>query len=400
VAWSHAGSEPIGLIAQLLEQRRRLGSDIKVLLYGVSYSGILRPEHADVLSFTSIGGLGTLAALAHGGCLDILPCRYSDLPRLVSSGVAAADVYMTVGSLPDEDGAISIGPTVALARDLLDAARTKIVEINPHVPYVGGDATVPLATFDAAVFSDRPLVSPPPPRAASPAVDAICAKVAKLIPDGATIQLGIGSIGQRLPQHLNGHRDLGVHSAVISDGIAELIQKGVATGKRKEVDNGLAVGGECLGSAALYDFVNRNEWVELRRASYVLSEDVLGSFDRLVSVNSALQIDLTGQVNAETRNGIHIGAVGGQVDFVRAAARAPHGVSIIALPSTTSSGQSRIVRRLDSGVVTTPRSEVGMIVTEHGIADLRGRPLGERTRMLIDIAHPDHRAELVAGATG
>jgi acyl-CoA hydrolase len=173
----------------------------------------------------------------------------------------------------------------------------------------------------------------------------------------------------------------------------ELMRCGVADGSRKEIDRGIAVGGELIGTAELYRFADHNPQLRLQRSARVLDPAVLGSFDRLVSVNSALQVDLTGQVNAEIMGAVHVGAVGGSVDFVRAAARARHGRSIIALPSTAR-GLSRIVPRLDAGVVTTARCEVDTVVTEFGRAELRGLPVGERARALTAIAHPDHRETL------
>ncbi len=395
IAWSHAGGEPRGLVAQLLKQRHDLGGRVGVFLTGVSFSEALQPEHADVIDFTSIGGIGTHHRLARAGCLDVLPCRYSDLPSLISSGRVRIDVALFSGSLPDADGRVSLGPTLSIGRDVLAAARVAILEINPDIPYVMGDTRVDLSDFAAVTWSEEPPVVAPADRApASPIVEQVCRNVAELVPDGCTLQLGFGSIGRELPRHLADRRDLGIHSAILTDELVDLIDSGVATGKAKERDVGIAVAGELLGTERLYRFADANPGVELRRTSYLLDEEVLGGFDSLVSVNSALEVDLTGQVNAESRAGVHVGAVGGQVDFVRAGARSPRGAAVIALASTGSSGRSRIVPTLDRGVVTTARSEVEFVVTEHGIADLRGRSIAERSQSLVRIAHPDHRAEL------
>ncbi|HEY1973309.1 MAG TPA: acetyl-CoA hydrolase/transferase C-terminal domain-containing protein [Pseudonocardia sp.] len=397
VAWSHAGAEPRGVLAQLLDQRHKLGG-INAFLTGVSFGGALSPEHADVIGFRGIGGLGTHRALANAGVLDVLPCRYADLPRLIDDGTVRVDVVVVAGSLPDADGRLSLGPTVAVSHELLARARTTIVEINPNIPFVLGDTLVPIDAFDRIVYSELdPVVMPTPP-APTEGTRRICELIAELVPDGATTQMGIGSIAQGLPACLARHRHLGVHSAILTDGVMELIRSGVVDGSGKERDQGLAVGGELIGSSRLYEFAGRNPAIALHRSSDLLAEATLGSFDRLISINSALQVDLTGQVNAEAMGAVPVGAVGGQVDFVRGAARSRLGRSVIALPATTSAGVSRIVPRLDSGVVTTARSEVDRIVTEYGVAELRGATLSERARALIAIADPAHRAALRAAS--
>ena len=392
VCWSHAGAEPSSVIAQLLAQRHELGG-INVLLTGVSYGAALGPEHADAIRFYGIGGLGTHRALTEARALDVLPCRFSDLPQMVDEGLVRAEVMIVAVSPPDAEGRVSLGPTVALSHELLAHARVTIAEVNPHIPYVLGDTLVPLDQFDVVVRSDRPAVVMPEPAPAGDRAKRICATIAELVPDGATLQLGIGSIANTLPGFLRDHRRLGVHSAILTDGIMELMRVGVADGSCKEIDLGIAVGGELIGTAELYRFADNNPHMQLQRSARVLAPAVLGAFDRLVSVNGALQVDLTGQVNAEVMGDVHVGAVGGSVDFVRAAARAPHGRSIIALPSTAR-GLSRIVPRLDAGVVTTARCEVDTVVTEFGRAELRGLPVSERARALVAIAHPDHREAL------
>lgn len=397
VAWTHAGGEPQSLVAQLLDQRHQLGGQIGVFLTGVSFSQVLQPEHADVIRFTSIGGIGTHQRLARAGCLEVLPCRYSDLPGLIAGNRVRIDVGLFSGSLPDVDGKISLGPTMAVARDILEKARVAIVEINPNVPHVLGDTIVDLSEFDAVTWSEERLVAAPvSSKRLSVEAEQVCRNVAALVPDGSTLQVGFGSVGRALPSFLTSRRDLGLHSAILTDELADLIESGVANGKAKELDAGLATAGELLGTERLYRFADRNPGVALRRTAYLLGEDVLSRFESLVSVNGALEVDLTGQVNAESRHGVHVGAVGGSVDFVRAAARAPNGTSIIALLSTTSSHRSRIVPTLDHGVVTTARSEVELVVTEYGAADLRGRSLRDRADALIQIAHPDHRPSLSA----
>jgi acyl-CoA hydrolase len=399
IVWSHSGAEPTSLMTQLMEQRHQLGGPITVFLTGVSFSTTITPAHADVVRFVSIGGLGTHRRFAEAGCLDVLPCRYADLPAMIRRGQVRVDVAMVLGTAPGPDGLVSLGPTVAVSREALRAARVRYLEVNPNVPYVGGDALVPIDDFDVVISSAAPLVAMPDVAAGEPSARTrrICEHIAAEIRDGATIQLGIGSVGMSLPRFLGDRRDLGIHSAILTDPLVELMRAGVATGTRKPRDRGIAVAGELCGSTALYRYVDRNETVALRASASLLDPTVLAGFDHLVSINSALQVDLSGQVNAETLNGLHVGAVGGQVDFVRAAASAEDGMSMIALPATAGA-RSRIVPVLDDGVVTTARCEVDAVVTEYGVARLRGATISERVRALVSVAHPDHRADLLARA--
>jgi acyl-CoA hydrolase len=399
VAWSHAGGEPRSLVSQLITQRHSFGGRITVFLSGASFSHALKPEHADMIRFVSVGGFGTHSRLAEAGCLDVIPCRFSDLPDLIASDRVGIDVAMFSGSLPDAAGLVSLGPTVAINHELMAAARVSLLEINPNVPYVLGDTLIDVGYFDAVIVSDGPLVTAPRARTRRlAATEALCENVAALVPDRSTMQVGLGSVGQALPRFLAARRDIGIHSPIMTDELAELVESGVINGAAKERDRGIAVTGELLGTEYLYRFADRNPKLMLRSTSYLLSEEVLTGFRALVSVNGALQVDLTGQVNAESRGGVHVGAVGGAGDFIRAAARSTDGASIIALQSTTSNHQSRIVDSLDNGVVSTPRSEVEFVVTEYGVADLRGRPISERAEALAAIAHPDHRPMLSGAA--
>jgi acyl-CoA hydrolase len=350
-----------------------------------------------MIRFVSVGGFGTHSRLAEAGCLDVIPCRFSDLPDLIASDRVGIDVAMFSGSVPDADGLVSLGPTIAISHEMMAAARVSLLEVNPNVPYVLGDTLVDVGHFDAVIVSEGPLVTAPRAKTrVSAAAKALCENVASLVPDRSTLQVGLGSVGQALPRFLAARKDIGIHSSIMTDQLAELVESGVVNGAAKERDRGIAVTGELLGTEQLYRFAARNPKVMLRRTSYLLSEEVLTGFRALVSVNGALQVDLTGQVNAESRGGVHVGAVGGAVDFIRAAARSTAGASIIALQSTTSNHQSRIVDSLDNGVVSTPRSEVEFVVTEYGVADLRGRPIAERAEALAAIAHPDHRRMLSA----
>jgi len=243
-----------------------------------------------------------------------------------------------------------------------------------------------------------PAAEPPlelPARSAGPIERAIADHVARLIPDQATIELGLGAIPETVTHALGGKRGLGVHSGTIGDGIADLMEAGIVDNRHKEIDPGITVATMLMGTRRLYRFADRNQSIRIRATSYTHDALVLGNF-RHFAINGALEVDLTGQVNAETAAGRHIGLVGGQMDFVRAANRAPEGRSVVALQSTNRDRtRSRIVARLADGVVTTPRAEADVVVTEYGIAELRGRTLAERARALIAVADPSFRSELV-----
>ena len=295
---------------------------------------------------------------------------------------------------PDDAGLYNAGLGIEHLHAALDRARLVIAQVNPKLPWTHGDTVVAPSAIDLLVpAAARPLELPARP--AGPIERAIAEHVSRLIPDRATIELGLGAIPEAVTGALSQKRGLGIHSGAVGDGIANLMEAGVVDNRHKEIDNGVTVATMLMGSSRIYGFAHRNPALQIRATTYTHDAGVLGNFRRFVAINGALEVDLTGQVNAETAGGRHIGLVGGQMDFVRAANRAPEGRSIIALQSTNRDrSRSRIVARLADGVVTTPRAEADVIVTEHGIAELRGRTLAERARALITIADPAFRAEL------
>jgi acyl-CoA hydrolase len=238
-----------------------------------------------------------------------------------------------------------------------------------------------------------------PPRPPDAVERAVAETVARLVPDRATLQLGIGGIPDALPGALRDKRGLGLHCGIIGDGAVDLVEAGIVDNRHKEIDPGMTVAMMLVGTERLYRWADRNPRLSVRRPSYTHDAATLAQLRRLIAINSAIEIDLTGQVNAETVDGRHLGFVGGQVDYARAALRAPEGRSILALPSTTRDGKrSRIVARLADGVVTTARSDADTVVTEHGIAELAGLTVAERARALIAIAAPAFRAPLAAAS--
>lgn len=384
ILWGQVTGEPPSLVEALVEQRAALGG-VTVFL-GTGLARVLRPEHADHITMRGLGGLGTFRALASAGVLEVLPIHGGQVHRMVAEGRIRCDVALLLLPPADDAGTHSMGACLDYMDAALAQARTVIAEISPHVPDTGGHARIPAARLDAVLHSTRtPHLLPP---AVPSAVErAIGAHIAALIPDGATIQTGLGALPEAVLAALRHHRDLGLHSGILGDGAMALMQAGVLTNARKPVDAGISVTTTLVGSAELHRFAHRNPAVALKPSAYTHNEVVLAQFPRFFAINAAAEVDLTGQVNAERIGRNIIGGVGGQADFARAAARSAGGASIIALPATASDGSGRIVARL-SGPVTTPRSDVDVIVTEHGVADLRGASERERARRIRAIAAP------------
>jgi len=384
--WSQTSAEPTPLVHALLDQVDRIGP-VRAFV-GMTWNTRLTTELPENLSVVSYGALGELRALSKAGLLEVIPCNYSALPRLFAQGALPHDVGLVQVSPPDADGLCSLGVGVDYIADALDHTRVLIAEVNHQMPSTIGSTKIPLARFAATVETDRPLlalVSPP----ASQTESTIAALVAGLVEDGDTLQLGVGALPSAVLARLSERNDLGIHSGMISDGVVELIDLGVITGDAKEIDRGVVVTGAALGSSALYERVGELG-IQFRPASYTHSPQTLSQLRRLVSVNSAIEVDLTGQVNAERRHGTYVGAVGGQSDFSRAASLTGRR-SIIALRSRSGS-HSTIVP--STRTVTTSRADVDVVVTEHGIAELRGHGFRERARRLAAIADPEFRAEL------
>jgi acyl-CoA hydrolase len=275
-------------------------------------------------------------------------------------------------------------------------ARVVVAEINEQVPFTCGEV-LPAAAIDYAVPVSRPPVEVPPGRIGE-TDEAIAKHAAAYVGDGSVIQIGVGAVPDAVLRLLRDRRDLGVHSGMLGDGLVDLTEAGVVTNARKPIDRGVSVTGALIGTRRLYGFADRNPQIRMCTTAYTHDAAVLAQLDRLVTINSAIEVDLTGQVNAEQSGPAYLGGTGGQADFARAGARSPGGHALIALPATAKGGTvSRITARL-SGPVTTARSDTDVIVTEFGAAELKGQTLAERTRRLIAIAHPDFREDLAREA--
>lgn len=333
------------------------------------------------------------------GRADYTPVFLSEIPGLIADGTLPVDVALVQVSPPDRHGFCRLGVSVACARAAIDHARIVIAEFNPRVPRTLGNSAVHVSRITAAVEVDRPLP------AAAPALfgdidRAIGEHVASLIPDGATLQAGIGTVPNAVLSALRDHRDLGVHTEMFTDGVIDLIEAGVITNRMKSRFKGRVITSFAMGSQRLYDFVDDNPFVEFHSTGVVNDPVEIRQQAAMVAINSAIQIDITGQVCADSIGERIYSGIGGQMDFVQGALRSPGGKAIIALQSTARAGStSRIVSQLTpgSGVVTT-RGHVQWVVTEYGAVNLRGRSLRERAERLIGIAHPDFRGELRAAA--
>ncbi|WP_433567210.1 acetyl-CoA hydrolase/transferase family protein [Nocardia sp. CA-151230] len=390
VVWGQSCAEPVTLTERLLDQRADLGGI--TCFIGISAAPTVKPEHADHIRFVSYCGTGSNRALAAAGVLEIYPGHYSTLPDLVSR----ADVVLVQCAPPDERGRYSLGLADDYLTAALDGARVVVAEVNDQVPATPGARHLSHSDIDILIRTSRPVAesqAAPP----TPEMSAIGAHVASIVPDGATLQFGIGSVPEAVLGALGVRNDLGIHSGILSDAAVDLIDKGVVTNSRKTTDRGVSVAAVLIGTRKLFEYAHGNSAVSLRPIGYTHDPERLAAQHRFVAINSAIEVDLTGQVNAEVAGGRYVGAVGGGGEFLRAAARSDGGLPIIALPSTAGS-RSRIVDRL-SGPVSIARSDAGIVVTEFGIADLRGLPLPERRERMLAIAHPDHREMLRAVAS-
>ncbi|MCE0761898.1 4-hydroxybutyrate CoA-transferase [Pseudonocardia kujensis] len=390
VWWGQAGAEATPLVDALIDQAGDIGP--MWAFTGLSLNRRLRELPPEV-HLVSYGAMGELRSVAAQGRLDIVPTHYSVLPRLFAERTLPTDVGLVQLSPPGHDGLCSFGFGPDYAGDAVRHTRVLIGEINARMPRTVGTPGIALEDLTAYVETDRAL--PGLPERAPDEVDqAIAAHVAGLVEDGDTVQIGVGSLPTAILDGLTDHADLGFHGGMITDAVVRLVRRGVLTGRRKEIDAGRIVTGSAVGTPGLYDALAELP-VDFRPASYTHNPRVLGRLGRLVAINSALAVDLAGQVGAEVSGGRYLGGVGGQADFSGAAARTG-ALSVIALRSTAG-GRSTVVPALPEAVVTTTRADVDAIVTEHGIAMLRGCPLAQRGQRIAAVAAPEHRDELLRG---
>lgn len=393
----HGGSAaPTPLIEALAQHGRSLEHVIVLHLHTEGPAPHVAPDMVGHIRHRAFFVAKNTREAVNSGRADYIPAFLSDVPRLFDRGMLPLDAALVHVSPPDRHGYCSLGISVDVALSAVRNAKRIIAQVNPQMPRTHGDSFIHSSKIDFAVEVDAPIWEHELPPI-GPVERRIAGHVADLVPDGATIQMGIGAIPAAVGEALYGKRDLGIHSEMFTDVVVDLVERGVVTGARKQLNRGKIVTAFAGGSQRLYKFLHDNPQVEMRPADYTNDTSIIRRFDSMVAINSALEIDLTGQVCADSIGDRLYSGVGGQMDFIRGAALATNGQAIIALPSTASADSvSRIVPALRQGAgVVTTRAHVHTVVTEYGVAQLAGKSLSERARALINIAHPQFREMLL-----
>lgn len=393
---SHAAA-PAQLIDNLIANAKQLHDIEIVQVSTLTDNKWAEPQHQQLFKVNAlfIGGDKVRQAVAEGRA-DYTPCFMSDIPSLFSDGILPLDAALIMVSLADEHGYHSLGVSVDIVSAAAKSAKKVIAQVNPAMPVTYGQAFIHRDQIDAFFYAEEPL-----PELPAPELDAITERIGQyvslLIDDGATIQIGAGKICAAALRYLGNHKDLGVHSELVTDGVMELIKKGVINNRRKTFHQGKTVTSFCVGSKALYDFVDANPHMGFYPSEYVNSPTNIARNDNMIAINSAIEVDLTGQIVSDSIGHLFYSGIGGQVDFSRGASMSNGGKPIIALPSTAKNGTvSRIVPRISDGAgVVTSRGHVHYVVTEFGVASLRGKSIRERSLELIRVAHPKFRQQLL-----
>ncbi|MCC6893649.1 MAG: acetyl-CoA hydrolase/transferase family protein [Anaerolineae bacterium] len=392
-------STPQRFLAALRDRASELRGVEIVQLLDLGAGDYITATMAEHIRINSLFISGKVRQAVNAGMADFTPVFLSDIPHLFTSGRLVLDVAVIHVSPPDAHGYCSYGIEVGVTKSAAESAGIIIAEVNPHMPRTLGDSFIHVSQIDYFIEVDYPLpeVLPEPP---SPVQEKIASYIAELIPDAATLQTGIGGIPDAVLRRLTGHKNLGIHTELFSDGVMQMIEAGVITCASKSLHPGKVVSGFVIGTHELYRYIHDNPVFELHPTEYVNDPFIIAQNERMISINSALEVDLTGQVCADSIGAKFYSGVGGQVDFVRGATRSHGGKSFIALASTAKDNTiSRITATLKLGAgVTTSRNDVHYIVTEFGVADLYGRSISERVQALVNIAHPNFRDELMAYA--
>ncbi len=394
VVFGHAAGEPIALVDELVKQKDRFQNVEIVHMVPLNECEYCLPGMENNFRHNSLfAGSGTRRSI-HEGRSDYTPVFFSEIPRLFRDNILPIDVALIQLSPPDEKGYMSFGVSVDYTMQAAKSAKIVIAEVNKQMPQTQSSC-IHISQIDYIVENEHPIIEIPLPKI-SVVEERIGNQIASLVPDRANLQLGIGGIPDAVLNFLQDKKDLGIHSEMFSDGVVDLYKKGIITNKYNNLNPGKFTATFLMGTKLLYDFADQNPHIDMRPVDYTNNLKIAGNVNTLISINSAIQVDLHGQVCADTIGFKQYSGVGGQVDFVRASSLSPGGKSIIALPSTNKKQSfSRIVVKLDEGAcVTTSRNDVHYIVTEFGIADLRGKTIRQRAEALIKIAHPSFREQL------
>ncbi len=394
VVFGHAAGEPIVLVDELVKQKDRLQNVEIVHMVPLRECQYCIPEMEQNFYHNSLfAGTGTRKALMEGRA-DYTPTYFSEIPRLFRENILPLDVALIQLSPPDNNGYMSFGISVDYTFQAAKSAKIVIAEINNQMPRTKG-ANIHISDINYIVETDRSLIEIPIPKI-SDIEEKIGLNIATLVPNQANLQLGIGGIPDAALKCLQEKKDLGIHTEMFSDGVVDLYEEGIITNRYNNINPNKFIATFLMGTKKLYKFVDNNPNVEMHPVDYTNNILIAGKVNNLISINSALQVDLYGQVSADTLGYQQYSGVGGQVDFVRASSVSHGGKSIIALPSTNRKKKiSRIVSKLkDGSCVTTSRNDVHYIITEYGIANLRGKTIRQRAKALINIAHPIFRKRL------
>jgi 4-hydroxybutyrate CoA-transferase len=399
--WIHAGcNNPEELVRAMVDRAPELRDVTVSHLMTFGCADYAASRYAGSFRHRGLFVGSNVREAVNDGRADYVPVFLSEIPRLIADGTLPVDVALIQVSPPDEHGFCSFGVGVECTKAAAEKAKTVVALVNRRMPRSLGDSFIHATRLTHVVEVDRPVLELPGDGRVSAVARDIGAHVAELIEDGSTLQMGIGEIPDAVLLFLAGKRHLGIHTEMFSDGVVDLFEKGVLTGEAKTLHRGKIVASFVLGSRKTFDFLDNNPFVEFRPSDYVNDPFVIAQNDRMVAINSALSVDLTGQVCADSIGPRVYSGFGGQLDFIRGAARSKGGRPIIALPATArGGGVSRIVDTLEPGAgVVTTRGDVHYVVTEYGIARLHGRSLRERAQELIRVAHPDFRSELTEAA--
>jgi 4-hydroxybutyrate CoA-transferase len=394
-----AAMAPPVLIEALVERLRALENVEIVQLHTEAPAPYVAPDLTGHARLNALFVGSNVREAVNAGRADYTPAFLSEIPRFFEDGTLPIDVALLQVSPPDRHGFCSLGTSVATARSAADNASIVIAEVNPQVPRTRGNTAVHISSISAAVRTDHPLFTHPP-EPFGEVERMIGHQIAELIPDGATLQMGIGAIPNAVLSELGHKHDLGIHTEMFTDGVVDLVERGVITNRYKRRFHRRIVTSFVSGSQRLFDFVDENPFVEFHPSSIVNDVGEIRQLNAMIAINSAIEVDLTGQVCADSIGTAIYSGIGGQMDFMRGAVLSPGGKAFIALPSTARGGTvSRIVNTLSTGAgVVTTRGHVEYLVTEYGVARLRGKSIRQRAEELTAIAHPDFRGELRAAA--
>lgn len=393
-----SAATPVFLVQELLNQKERL-SDVELVSITLQGIDLNSPELSGHFYINSLFVSQSVRSAVNGINGDYTPIFLSEIPMLFRNNILPLDVALVQVSPPDKHGYCSLGTSVDCVRAAVDTARIVIAQVNPKVPRTHGDAFIHVSKITARVYQETPLQTIDYSQDSSDIIEKIGRNVAELIEDGATLQMGIGTIPDSVLKNLTNHKHLGIHTEMFSDGVIPLIEKGIIDNSQKKLLRGYNVTSFILGSERLYDFVDDNPSFRFLDVSYVNDPRTLCQNPKVTAINSAIEIDLTGQVCSDSIGHIQYSGIGGQMDFIRGAALSERGKPIIAIPSTTAKGVSKIVPYLKEGAgVVTTRGHLHWVATEYGVVNLFGKNMEQRAKELIKIAHPDHREELERAA--